>query len=146
MKSLLMGLVIVGTFAQPAETEVLVGVSPGEPTIILADLVVDPGTEDEKLVKAPWFFAEFLVANSDAQSVLVSDILMRVESVEHQVSYHYALAGVEVPSGQQYGFGEYLSNLPSSSNTRYQVEATFYYTHPGGPYEDLRKTIQFETR
>ena len=56
-------------------------VIPKTPIVILSDFTLNPGDDNEKLIKAPWFYMTYSIANNSDQTVTIQSLLFTISSM-----------------------------------------------------------------
>ena len=88
MKILALSLLTFATLNAGATTGVDLYVTPEQPVIISADLVLDSGTEWETVIRAPWFQGSYTVLNDSGGPITVIGLAIVATSTEGQVTSH----------------------------------------------------------
>jgi hypothetical protein len=127
-----------------------VSIQPTQPLIEGGDVIIDPGESTQQTVHGPWFKAYYSVSNTYAEVVTFKSVTFEVASREG-VSAIFEF-DLKQPTELHPGTGLqvqdiYLSDLPPSHSTHYQVYVTFHGWHgpsdlPGDP---LKEKGSFET-
>lgn len=136
--------------------------TPDNPVVIKAPITLNPGTNDELEVEAPWFKYSFKVQNGSDKIVTIQSLTFKVTGFTTSgglVSADFTLDPgdydltflLEVPANDSEVFPAtiYLGGLPADvSNAIYtvEVEVQGWFGQPEDPISRLEKKVYFITK